>query len=75
MFNFFLFKLSSNICNFCNYNDFVDFNHTKHQILFTQNNRFMVHTNVVLLCWKKLEKKLTFFKLVKSNSLTTAEKI
>jgi len=37
MFNL-LFNLSSNICN-CNY--YVDFNHAKHQILFTQNNRFM----------------------------------
>jgi len=37
MFNL-LFKISSNICN---YNYYVDFNHVKHQILFTQNNRFM----------------------------------
>jgi len=37
MFNF-TFKLSINICN---YNYYVDFNHAKHQILFTQNNRFM----------------------------------
>ena len=37
-----LFKLPSNICN---YNYYVYFNRAKYQILFTQNNRFMVHPN------------------------------
>jgi len=100
MFNL-LFKLSSNICNF-NYH--VDFNHAKHQILFTQHNRFMgsseqLPKRMVVIVWiactelenefansenvlykrcfvmfEKVGKKLTFFKLVKSNSLTTVEK-
>jgi len=33
----------------------------------------MCYTNAVSLCWKKL-KKVNFFKLVKSKSLTTVEK-
>jgi len=34
------FKLSSDRPT-CNSNYYVDFNHAKHQILFTQNNRLM----------------------------------
>jgi len=37
------------------------------------NSENVLYNNVVSLCWKKLEK-VNFFKLVKSNSLTTVEK-
>ena len=83
----------------------MDFNHAKHQILFTQNNRFMgsskqLTKRMVVFVWipstelknefanseksaiqtlfryvGKSWKKVKFFKLVKSNSLTTVEKI